>query len=94
MVTRGSFPTFNNNLLQNQTQLNTPPQLNTSNLSCMTQVSPTITVHGNDASYGNGGITVSGQNSALGLGDFDISCSNFNNGVNSDAVSSLTSIWR
>ncbi|GAU15236.1 hypothetical protein TSUD_09740 [Trifolium subterraneum] len=89
MVSRGTLPTFNNHLLQNQSQLNTTlPQINTSNLRCMTHVSPTITVHGNDASYG-----VSGQNSAIGLGDFDISCSDFNNGVNSDAVSSLTSIW-
>lgn len=55
----------------------------------MAHVSPTITVHGNDASYG-----VTGQNSVIGLGDFDISCSDFNNGVNNDAVSSLTSIWQ
>ncbi|KAK2399167.1 light-inducible protein CPRF2 [Trifolium repens] len=89
MVSRGTLPTFNNHLLQNQSQLNTTlPQINTSNLRCMTHVSPTITVHGNNASYG-----VSGQNSAIGLGDFDISCNDFNNGVNSDAVSSLTSIW-
>lgn len=90
MVSRGTLPTFNNQLLQNHSQLNTtPPQINTNNLRCMAHVSPTITVHGNDASYG-----VTGQNSVIGLGDFDISCSDFNNGVNNDAVSSLTSIWQ
>lgn len=89
MVSRGTLPTFNNQLLQNQNQLNTTsPQINTSNLRCMQHVSPTITIHGNIASYG-----VSGHNSAIGLGDFDITCNDFNNGVNSDAVSSLTSIW-
>ncbi|KAJ1422494.1 P-type ATPase [Sesbania bispinosa] len=83
MVTRGSFTTINNQIFQNQSQLTTTPQLNTSNMRRMAHVSPTITVHGNDAaSYGGGG-----QNSALGLGDFDITCSDFNNGVNSDASS-------
>lgn len=95
MVSRGSITTFNNNQLQlqNQSQLSTTtpigPQVNTS----MAHVSPTITVHGNNdhhASYG--GITVNhGQNSSvLGSADFEITCSNFNN---SDAVSSLTSIY-
>ncbi|TKY58261.1 Basic leucine zipper 9 [Spatholobus suberectus] len=93
MVTRGSLTPFNNQLLQNQSQLSTPPQLNTNNLRRMAHVSPTITVHGNDASYGSG-ITVDGQNSALGLGNLDIPCSDFSSGVNSDnAVSSLTSMW-
>ncbi|KAK7320766.1 hypothetical protein VNO77_30538 [Canavalia gladiata] len=92
MVTRGSFTPFNNQLLQNQSQLSTPPQLNTNSLRRMAHVSPTITVHGNDPSYG--GITVSGQNSALGLGNLDITCSDFNGGVNSDnAVSTMTSMW-
>ncbi|CAK8570134.1 unnamed protein product [Lathyrus sativus] len=88
MVSRGTLPTFNNQLLQNQLST-TPPQINTNSLRCMAHVSPTITVHGNDTSYG-----VTGQNSVIGLGDFDISCSDFNNGVNNDAVSSLTSIWQ
>ncbi|CAI8605777.1 unnamed protein product [Vicia faba] len=89
MVSRGTLPTFNNQLLQNNNQLSTtPPQIN-NGLRCMAHVSPTITVHGNDASFG-----VTGQNSAIGLGDFHISCSDFNNGVNNDAVSSLTSIWQ
>ncbi|KAG5098223.1 hypothetical protein JHK82_048077 [Glycine max] len=97
MITRGTLPPTNNQILQNQSPLNTPPQLNTNNLRRMGYVSPTFTVHGNDAtaSYG-GGITVSGQNSPLGgLGNLDnIPCSDFNSGVNSDnAVSSMTSMW-
>ncbi|KAJ1427583.1 Basic-leucine zipper domain [Sesbania bispinosa] len=90
MVTRGSFTTINNQLFQNQSQLTTTPQLNTSNMRRMAHVSPTITINGNEAaSYGGGA-----PNSALGLGDFDVTCSDFNNGVNSDAVSSLTNMWR
>ncbi|NP_001238020.1 bZIP transcription factor bZIP16 [Glycine max] len=96
MVTRGTLTPINNQILQNQSSLNTPPQLNTNNLHRMTHVSPTITVRGNDdASYG-GGITVSGQNSPLGgLGNLDnIPCSDFNSGINSNnAVSSMTSMW-
>ncbi|KAF1871521.1 hypothetical protein Lal_00020315 [Lupinus albus] len=90
MVTRSSF-TLNNQFLQTQSQLSTPPQLNTTNLRPMAHVSPTITVHGNDASYG--GVTVGGQNSTHGLGNLDITYNNVNNGVLSDAVSSVT-MWQ
>ncbi|OIV96541.1 hypothetical protein TanjilG_24194 [Lupinus angustifolius] len=90
MVTRSSF-TLNNQFLQTQSQLSTPPQLNTTNLRAMAHVSPTITVHGNDASYG--GVTVGGQNSTHGLGNLDIAYNNVNNGVLSDAVSSVT-MWQ
>ncbi|XP_061336526.1 basic leucine zipper 9-like isoform X2 [Gastrolobium bilobum] len=89
MVTRGSFSTLNNQIFQNQSQLSTQPQLNTSNQRCMAHVSPTITVPGNDASFG-------GQNSSLGLGNLETwtEFSDFNNGVISDAVSSVTNeIW-
>ncbi|XP_027332929.1 bZIP transcription factor RISBZ4-like [Abrus precatorius] len=85
MVTRASFPTFNNQLLQNQSQseLSSTPQLTSNSLRRMAHVSPSITVH-NDPSY-----------SALGLGNIDISCTDFNGGVNNydNAVSSLTSMW-
>ncbi|KAK7283020.1 hypothetical protein RIF29_12216 [Crotalaria pallida] len=91
MVTRSSF-TLNNQFLQTQTQLSTPPQLNTTNnMRRMAHVSPTITVHGNDASYS--GITVGGHNSAHGLGNLDITYNNVNSGVLSDAVSSVT-MWQ
>ncbi|CAL0327275.1 unnamed protein product [Lupinus luteus] len=89
MVTRSSF-TLNNQFLQ--TQMSTLPQLSTTNLRGVAHVSPTITVHGNDASYG--GVTVGGQNSTHGLGNLDITYNNnVNNGVFSDAASSVT-MWQ
>ncbi|XP_061339341.1 basic leucine zipper 9-like [Gastrolobium bilobum] len=92
MVARSSFTTLNNQLLQTQCQLNTPvtpPELNTTGLRRMAHVSPTITVHGNDASYG--GVPV-GQNSAIGLGNLDMPHNDVNNGVLNDAMSSMY-IW-
>ncbi|TKY74607.1 Basic leucine zipper 9 [Spatholobus suberectus] len=88
MVTRSSFTTLNNQLLQTQCQMSTPPQLNTTSLRRMAHVSPTITVHGNDASYN--GVTVGGQNSALG--NLDMTYNDINNGIMSDAMSCGT-IW-
>ncbi|KAL2346869.1 hypothetical protein Fmac_000869 [Flemingia macrophylla] len=88
MVTRSSFTTLNTQLLQTQCQLSTPQQLNTSNLRRMAHVSPTITVHGNDASYN--GVTVGGHNS--GNGNLDMAFNNVNNGVMNDAMSCAT-IW-
>jgi len=85
MVTRSSFTTLNNQLLQTQHhQMSTPQQLNTTNLRRMAHVSPTITVHGNDVSYNNGG-----QNSALG--NLDMSFNDINEVMN-DAMSCGT-IW-
>ncbi|KAK7351454.1 hypothetical protein VNO77_10937 [Canavalia gladiata] len=89
MVTRSSFTTLNNQLIQNQCQLNTPPQLNTTSLRRIAHVSPTITVHGNDASY-NSGVTVGGQNSSLG--NLDMTYNDVNNGVVGDTMSCVT-IW-
>lgn len=57
----------------------------------MPNVSPTITIQGDEASYA--GMSVSGQNSGLGLGSTDISNGNLNNGILSDAVSCITNIW-
>ncbi|KAK7384883.1 hypothetical protein VNO78_30586 [Psophocarpus tetragonolobus] len=80
MVTRGTLPPFNNQLLQNQTQLSSPPQLNTNNLRRMAHVSPTITVQGND----------NAANNSYGGGILDMPCSDFNS---DNAVSSMTSMW-
>ncbi|XP_054789263.1 basic leucine zipper 9 [Prosopis cineraria] len=92
MVTRGSFPTLNNQLVQNQSQVNAPPQLNTNSLRGMAHVSPTITVHGSDASYA--GVAVDGHISSLGLANLDINNNNFNAGVASDAMSCIHEIYR
>ncbi|KAF7817162.1 basic leucine zipper 9-like [Senna tora] len=92
MVTRGSFTTLNNQLLQNQNQLNTAPQLNATNVRRMANVSPTITVHGNEASFA--GIAIDGHNSSLGLENLGISNTNFNTGVISDAMSCVTEIFQ
>ncbi|KAK7410340.1 hypothetical protein VNO78_01052 [Psophocarpus tetragonolobus] len=88
MMTRSSFSTLNNQLFQTQGQVNTPPQLNTTNMRHMAHVSPTITVYGNDGSYN--GVTVGGQNSALG--NLDMNFNDINNGVMSDAMS-CGNIW-
>ncbi|XP_028802278.1 basic leucine zipper 9 isoform X2 [Neltuma alba] len=93
MLTRGSFSTLNNSLVQNQSQLNAPPQLNNTTLR-MAHVSPTITVQGSDASYAS--IAVDDHNSSLGLGNLHISNSNgnYNSGVISDAMSCINGIYR
>ena len=58
----------------------------------MAHVSPTITVHGDHASYN--GVRVGEQNSTLGFGSLDnMSYNNVNNiGVISDAMSCVT-MW-
>lgn len=58
----------------------------------MAHVSPTITVHGNDAPY-SGVSTVGEQNLNLGFGNLDMTYNNVNNnGVISNAMSCVT-IW-
>ncbi|MED6211000.1 hypothetical protein PIB30_069484 [Stylosanthes scabra] len=99
MVARSSFTNLNNQLLhQNHQrgQMNT----NNNNLRGVAHVSPTITVHGNDSSYGSCITSVDGQNSAhLGglAGNLDITNNSNNysdyNAAISDAVSSVTNIW-
>ncbi|KAL1337872.1 hypothetical protein HN51_032562 [Arachis hypogaea] len=86
MVTRGSVTTLNNQLLQPHSQLSAPPH--------MAHVSPTITVHANDALYNNGG-GGGGQNhpGLGGLGDLDIPYNDINNGVINDALNSMN-IWQ
>ncbi|RDX84230.1 Basic leucine zipper 9, partial [Mucuna pruriens] len=88
IVTRGPVCRYNNEIVQNQnqSQLSSPSQLN----RCMAHVSPTITVHGNNAASYGGGITVSGQNSPLGLANLDMPCTDFNS---DNAISSMTTMW-
>ncbi|XP_057722536.1 basic leucine zipper 9-like isoform X1 [Arachis stenosperma] len=98
MVARSSFTNLNNQLIQNQRgQMNS-----NNNLRRVAHVSPTITVHGNDSSYGSCITSVDGQNSAHlgGLArNLDITNNNNNNNysdynaVISDAVSSVTNLW-
>ncbi|KAK4274326.1 hypothetical protein QN277_017563 [Acacia crassicarpa] len=88
MLTRGSFSTLNNPLVQNQSQLNAAPQRRHG----MAHVSPTIAVHGSDASYA---VAVDDHNSSLGLGNLNISNNNFNSGVViNDAMSCINDIYR
>ncbi|XP_041019381.1 basic leucine zipper 9 [Juglans microcarpa x Juglans regia] len=72
MVARGSLNCSSYQLLQSH--LGTPQPLNTYNLHRVPNVSPTITVHGNDASFAE--MTVSGQNSAIVHGDTNANNSN------------------
>lgn len=90
MVARGSLTCNNLNQFL-QSHLTSPQLLNNHNLHLMPNVSPTITIQGDEASYA--GMSVSGQNSGLGLGSTDISNGNLNNGILSDAVSCVTNIW-
>ncbi|KAJ7958618.1 Basic leucine zipper 9-like transcription factor [Quillaja saponaria] len=89
MVARGSLTCSLNQLLQSH--LSTPQEVNTNNLRRVAHVSPTITVHGDDASFA--GMAVSQQNSALALGNVQFSNSNMKTGVISDAVSNVSEIW-
>ncbi|XVE97220.1 hypothetical protein REPUB_Repub03eG0001900 [Reevesia pubescens] len=88
MLARGSFTCGLNQLLQ--THLTSPQPIATHNLRRVPNVSPTITVHGDDSSYA--GFTVSG-NSPLCLANVDICNANLNNGIGGDAVSSVSEIW-
>ncbi|XWS70612.1 hypothetical protein CRYUN_Cryun03dG0061800 [Craigia yunnanensis] len=89
MLARCSLTCGLNQLLQSH--LTSPQPIATHNLRRVANVSPTITVHGDDSSYS--GLTVSG-NSAVGLANVDISNGNLNNGIGGDAVSCVSEIWR
>lgn len=86
MVARGSLTCSLNQLLQNH--LNSPQPLNNHNLHLLANVSPSITIHGDDASYAG-----MAQNAGLGLGNVDIGNVNLKSGVMSDAVSCVSDIW-
>jgi hypothetical protein len=89
MVARGSLTCNNLNQFL-QSHLTSPQLLNNHNLHLMPNVSPTITIQGDEA---YAGMSVSGHNSGLGLGSADISNGNLNNGILSDAASCITNIW-
>ncbi|XP_034684516.1 basic leucine zipper 9 [Vitis riparia] len=90
MVARGSVTSSLNHILQ--THLSSPQLLSTHNLCRVANVSPTITVRGDDASYP--GMTISGHNSAaLGLENAEIRNSEIKNRVMSDGVSCASEIW-
>ncbi|KAI3692304.1 hypothetical protein L6452_32118 [Arctium lappa] len=87
MVARGSLTSSLSHLLQNH--LTTPQLFNNQNMSRMGNVSPTITVLGDDH-----GLSVPGQHVMVGLGaNADIFNGNIKNGINSEAGSCLTDIW-
>ncbi|KAK6912382.1 Basic-leucine zipper domain [Dillenia turbinata] len=83
MVARGSLTCSLNFLLQSH--LNSPQPLNTQNVCQAANVSPTITVRGEDPSYA--GLPISAQNSAPGLESGDNQNNNVENNILSDAVS-------
>ena len=90
MVARGSLTSSLNHILQ--THLSSPQLLNTHNLCRVVNVSPTITVRGDNASYP--GMAISGHNSVvLGLENNEIRNSEIKNRVMSDSVSCASEIW-
>ncbi|XAR69620.1 hypothetical protein NMG60_11001279 [Bertholletia excelsa] len=89
MVTRGSFTPGLNHLLQNH--ISTPQSFSSHNLGRMGNVSPTITVGGDDITCA--GMRVTGQNSTLGLENADTFNGSANNGIISDAMSCVSDNW-
>ncbi|ONI33951.1 hypothetical protein PRUPE_1G455300 [Prunus persica] len=89
MVARGSITTSLNQIRQGH--LGTPQQFNPHNLRGVAQVSPTVTIHGDDARYA--GMAVSGQNGGLGLGNAGMANSNLSNRIMSNTVSCVSDIW-
>ncbi|XP_050157904.1 basic leucine zipper 9-like [Malus sylvestris] len=90
LVARVSITSSLNQILQGH--LGTPQPLNPHNVrGVAAHVSPTITVHGQDAPYA--GIAVSGQNAGLGLGNAGMANSNLSNLMMSDTVSCVSDMW-
>lgn len=89
MVARGSFTCSLNHLVL-QT-LNPQNSISCRDLSAVANVSPAITVHGdNDSSTG---LTVPMPNSCLGVDNSNPNNSNYPNGVIPDSVSCVSEIW-
>lgn len=89
LVTRGSLTSSLSHL---QNHLNSTPQsFGGHNIARVSNVSPSITVHGDDASYPR--LTGSGLTSTLGVEHVDAFNGNFKNGIISDAVSCASEIW-
>lgn len=86
IVARGNLTPLSNQVLP--TLLHPPPQHNTTSLPRMAHASPSINVHGHEASYA--AMALGAQNSAFGLGSLDMIDNNFNTGVISDNVSCVT----
>ncbi|KAL7170855.1 hypothetical protein ACSBR2_035677 [Camellia fascicularis] len=89
MVARGSLTSSLSHLLQNH--LTTPQSFNSQNMCGLGNVSPTITVGGDDVSYP--GMTVSGKNSTLGLENADAFNGSVKNGIVSEATSCVSDNW-
>ncbi|KAL7597898.1 hypothetical protein Lser_V15G22828 [Lactuca serriola] len=81
MVARGSLTSSLSHLIQNH--LTTPQLFNNQNMSRMGNVSPTITVRGDD----HPGLPLPGQHVMVGHADI------FKNGISSDAGSCVSDIW-
>ncbi|CAL1385292.1 unnamed protein product [Linum trigynum] len=96
MVARGTFSSTMNMLHPNNPPAVTPQLLNTPDLHPprMANVSPTITVQGDEISYD--GLKIPAQNSGLGMGinNVDLSNGSINNAVLNEVVSCVsTDIW-
>lgn len=96
MVTRGSLTSSISNLLQNH--LNTSPQsFGTHNMDRVGNVSPTITVRGENPSYhgltGSGETTGSGQTSTLEHDNVEHFNGTVDNNIMNEAVSCASEIW-
>ncbi|KAI7999163.1 Basic leucine zipper 9 [Camellia lanceoleosa] len=89
MVARGSLTSSLSHLLQNH--LTTPQSFNSQNMCGLGNVSPTITVGGDDVSYP--GMTVSVKNSTLGLENGDAFNGSVKNGIVSEATSCVSDNW-
>ncbi|GJY71119.1 basic leucine zipper 9 [Tanacetum coccineum] len=91
MVARGSLTSSLSHLLQNH--LTTPQMFNSQNMSRMGNVSPTITVRGDDHGS-HPGLSVPNQHVMVGLGtNPGIFNGNVKNGISSDAGSCVSDIW-
>ncbi|KAL1834713.1 hypothetical protein ACET3Z_004364 [Daucus carota] len=89
MVTRGSLTSSISNLLQNH--LNTPHSFGTHNMDRVGNVSPTITVCGDNSSYH--GLTGSAQTSTMEHDNVEHFNGIVDNGIMNEAVSCASEIW-
>lgn len=89
MVTRGSLTSSISNLLQNH--LNTPQSFGAHNMDRVGNVSPTITVRGDNPSYH--GLTGSGQTSTLEHDNVEHFNGSVDNSIMNEAVNCASEIW-
>ncbi|XP_052209959.1 basic leucine zipper 9-like [Diospyros lotus] len=88
IISRGSL---NSSLSHLQNHLSTPQPFSSHNMPRLGNVTPTITVHGDDVSFS--GITVSGQNSTIGLENADTYNGSCTTGNISEALSCVSETW-